>query len=253
MVAERPANSQNGAMILYRPRPTTWPKVPPALSREQLAAREKYMLLWHQQLPQKYGAVEKFNHGFAARLLLPTPCRTLEIGAGLGEHAAYEDLTRQQYHFLEYREEFCKALKGRYPNSPVILGDIHERQAYPDAHFDRIVAIHVLEHLVDLPAAVAEIGRLLKDEGVFDIVIPCEGGFAHSLGRKLTAQRLFEKNFKMDFTPIRQNEHVSTFREILTVLERDFRVRKQSFFPAVLPYYQFNFCAGFRLHKRLDK
>ena len=239
-------------MVLYRRRPTSWPKVPPALSAEQLAAREKYMRLWHEQLPQKYGVVERFNHGFAAGLALPTPCRTIEIGAGLGEHAAYEKLDRQQYHFLEYREEFCRELKRRYPNFPVIQGDIHERQAYPDAHFDRIVAIHVLEHLVDLPAAVGEIRRLLKDDGVFDVVLPCEGGLAHSLGRKLTAQRLFEKNFAMDFTPIRRNEHVSTFREILTVLETHFRVDKQRFFPAAIPYYQLNFCAGFRLRKRRD-
>jgi len=31
-----------------------WPKNPPELTQEQITAREKYMMLWHQELPNKY-------------------------------------------------------------------------------------------------------------------------------------------------------------------------------------------------------
>lgn len=227
-----------------------WPKVPPPLSEAQRVAREKYMKLWHELLPKRYGAIEKFNHGFPAKLFIKAGSRTLEIGAGLGSHLAYEDLQKQEYHCLEYREEFCAELKQRYPNAQVHCADIQTKQAWKDKHFDRVVAIHVLEHLRNLPKAVNEIHRLLKDEGEFDIVIPCEGGLAHTLARKISAERLFRKNFHMDFTPIHKNEHVSTYFEIMDVLKDRFRIEKRSFFPLKLPIANVNFCAGFRLKKR---
>ena len=40
-------------------------------------------------------------------------------------------------------------------------------------------------------------------------MIPCEGGLAHRLARRLTAQRLFEKEFGMDYRWIIRSEHVN--------------------------------------------
>lgn len=226
-----------------------WPKFPPPLTKEQERAREAYMKLWHEELPGKYGVVEAFNHGFAAKLPLPKNCTTLEIGAGLGEHARYEDLNAQEYHFLEYREEFCKELRRHYPASHVHHGNIQEKQPWPEGKFKRVVAIHVLEHLTHLPLAVEEVKRLLTQDGVFDVVIPCEGGLAHRMGRKVTAERMFKKNFKMDFAPICRNEHVNQYTEIFAVLSQHFQIAKTGFFPLKVPLYWMNFCAGFRLVK----
>ena len=224
-----------------------WPKTPPVLNAAQREARERYMKLWHEQLPTKYGRVEAFNHGALSHLPLPPGIRTLEIGAGIGGHLPYEDLARQDYYCLEYREEFCKTLREKVSADRVFCGDIQTRQSWPDKHFDRIVAIHVLEHLVDLPAALKEIRRLLTDGGILDVVLPCEGGLAHTLGRKATAERLFKKNFKMDFRPVCQNENVNTFEEILVLLKKAFKMEYQSFFPLkVLPFYEFNFCSAMR-------
>jgi SAM-dependent methyltransferase len=234
------------------PDKTAWPKNPPPLTADQEAAREAYRMLWHQRMPTKYAVVERFNHGFPVRLPLKTGSVTLEIGAGLGAHAEFEDLTRQNYHFLEYREEFCKEIRQKHPSADVRCGDIEKRQPWADGYFDRIVAIHVLEHLRNLPLAIQEISRLLKADGALDIVIPCEGGFAHSLGRKITAERLFRKNFKMDFTPIRKNEHVNTYQEIMSVLRVDFAIQESEFFPLKIPLHNLNFCAGFRLIKLND-
>jgi SAM-dependent methyltransferase len=227
-----------------------WPKRPPRLTPEQERAREAFMALWHQHLPARYSVVERFNHGFASGLPVADGSRTLEIGAGLGAHSKFEDLTRQDYYCLEYREEFCQELLKQFPNDHVRCGDIEGRQDWTDGYFDRIVAVHVLEHLRNLPAALVEIRRLLKPDGVFDVVLPTEGGLAYSIARKISAERLFRQRFRMDYTPIVRNEHVSTVDEVLEEIVRLFEVRVRSFFPLRIPILTLNLCVGLRLVPR---
>jgi SAM-dependent methyltransferase len=227
-----------------------WPKQPPVLTAEQERAREAFVAGWHQQLPTRYRGIERFNHGSVSRLPVKNGSTTLEIGAGMGAHSKFEDLTRQQYYCLEYRRAFCDELLKVFPADRVRHGDIEQRQPWPDGFFDRIVAIHVLEHLRNLPLAVAEIRRLLKADGCFDAVLPCEGGVVYTVARKMSAERLFRKRFGMDYTPIIRNEHVSTFKEIVEELERVFHVRARSFFPLLLPVSALNLCVAFRLVPR---
>lgn len=141
---------------------THWPKQIPTLSPEQQIAREKWMKLWHEALPNKYSIIENFNHGYLAKLPLKLGTKTLEVGAGLGEHAVWENLKNQDYCFLEYRKDWCDIIKNKYPNNTVIWGDIQKHLDFESQSFDRIVAIHVLEHIPDLPNALIEIKRLLK-------------------------------------------------------------------------------------------
>ena len=234
-----------------RPLPAfVWPKRPPALTERQRVAREQYMELWHREVLSRYRAIEAFNHGYVARLPVKPGSRTLEIGAGLGSHLEHERLDIQDYHVLEYRQEFCAEIRKRLPASRVRLGDIHVRQDWEDGSFDRVVAIHVLEHLVNLPEALREIGRLLKSDGVLDVVVPCEGGLAHTLARKISAERLFRRRFGMDFLPIHLNEHVNSFNEVVGLLQRHFDTSRRAFFPLRIPIPNVNLCAGFRFVKR---
>ena len=227
--------------------PGKWPKHPPALTPAQLAAREEFMALWHEQLPSKYGVIERFNHGHVASLPRAGGTRTLEIGAGIGGHLPYENLGDQEYHVLEFRSEFCRELERLLPEGRVHCGDIQVRQPFPDAHFGRVVAIHVLEHLPDLPSALDEITRILSPGGIFDVVLPCEGGLAHTLARKISAERLFRKHFDMDFEPIHRNEHVNTFDEVHQLLKARFRVVGTRYFPLRLPAVNLNLAVALRL------
>ena len=136
------------------------------------------------------------------------------------------------------------------PADRVRHGDIEQRQPWPDGFFDRVVAIHVLEHLRNLPLALAEIRRLLKPDGSFDVVLPCEGGLAYALARKVSAERLFRRRFRMDYTPIIRNEHVSTLDEIVVELRRMFDVDTRFFFPLRVPIGALNLCVAFRLAPR---
>jgi SAM-dependent methyltransferase len=230
---------------------TVWPKVPPALSDEQRTAREKFMQLWHEILPRKYAIIEKFNHNYVVKLPHKIGSKTLEIGAGLGEHLKHENLDTQDYYCLEYRESFCEQIKPLLPPDRVTCGDIQKKQKWDAGTFDRVIAIHVLEHLNNLPAALEEVSRLLKKDGFFDVVIPCEGGFSYSLARKISAERVFVKNFKMDYAPIIKSEHINTYGEVLALLLEHFSVKKISHFPFRFPIATFNLVVGFRLTKKL--
>src|SRR5205085_2280459 len=135
----------------------SWPKVFPPLTAEQEHIRDDFMKYWHEVLPRKFGVIDRFNHSYCVKNAPTHFDRTLEIGAGIGEHIAYEKLSPQQrrdYYALELRENMSQEIQRRFPDIRTITGDCQKRLAFPDGYFDRILAIHVLEHLPNLPAAV---------------------------------------------------------------------------------------------------
>jgi len=227
-----------------------WPKRPEPLSQVEEAAREAFMAAWHEELPKRYAVIERFNHGYVAALGAPPEARTLEVGAGIGGHLPFEDLSAQNYHVLDYRPEFCKRLAEQLPAERVHLGTIEERQSFPDGSFDRIIAIHVLEHLRNLPAALAEIARLLRSDGVFDVVIPTEGSLAYEFARKISAERMFRHRFRLDYRPIARSEHVNTYQEVISLLNVHFQKETSRYFPLLVPNPEINLVVGMRARLR---
>lgn len=222
----------------------------PELTEAQQKAREEWMLYWHQTLPKGFSMVENFNHGFPAKLNLPSEkkIRTLDVGAGLGEHAEWEDLNRQEYYLLEFREDWVNKIRERYPTLQAIHADMQKRIPFHDHFFDRVISIHVFEHLPDLPKALTEIKRVLTPGGSLDVVLPCEGGIAYEVARKISSDRMFRKKFGMPYKPIMAYEHINTYPEVLEELQKSgFKLKKKRMFPLPFaPYWQFNLCVGLR-------
>ena len=135
----------------------------------------------------------------------------------------------------------------RHPEVEVIVGDAQERMPFDDGSFDRVLAIHVLEHLPNLPAALAEIRRLLKPSGRLVVVIPCEGGLAYSLARRISAQRIFEKRYGMSYRFFIESEHINVPREILEECAAHFAVVRRRYFPLVVPLTVPNLVIGLEL------
>jgi SAM-dependent methyltransferase len=223
----------------------TWPKQLPEFTDEQRRVRDEFMARWLEILPSRYGMIERFNHTYGVEGAATG--KTLEIGAGLGEHLRYEDLTNQDYYVVELREELTRAIRERYPTVTALVADCQDRLPFDDAFFDRVLAVHVLEHLPDLPRALDEIQRVLSPGGRFHAVIPCEGGLAYSVARRISAQRIFEKEFGMSYEWLIRSEHVNVPWEIQMELEKRFRLVGSRYFPFRVPSTAVNLVIGLSL------
>jgi SAM-dependent methyltransferase len=215
-----------------------WPKQFPPLSPEDKHICDDFMEHWHDIFPKRYSIADRFNHEYVVRHRPAHFVRTLEIGAGLGEHLKYEILTDEQernYVAVETRENMAQRLRQSFPRIQTHVGDCQERLAFPDGSFDRIIAVHVLEHLPNLPAALREMHRLCdKKTGTFSIVIPCEGGLAYSLARKISAKRIFEKRYKRPYHIFIGREHINVPWEIFAELKPYFEIVQSTYFPIPL-------------------
>jgi len=233
-----------------------WPKTFPPLTDEQKRISDDFMAHWHTVLPSKYGIIEKFNHSYPIRHAPANFSTTLEIGAGLGEHLRYETLTAEQrknYFCLDLRENMVEVIHQTFPDVQAIVHDCQKPlTSFADGYFDRILAIHVLEHLPDLPAAVREIYRLInKEKGVFSVVMPCEGGLAYGLSRRISAQRIFEKRYKQSYRWFIEREHINLADEILQEIRPYFKIVDRKSFPfAFIPLQTLNLVIGLTLKPR---
>jgi SAM-dependent methyltransferase len=222
-----------------------WPKILPPLTAEQKQISDDFMKRWHEELAgrSRYGLIETFNHNFPVKYSRPNFNTTLELGAGLGEHIHYEKLTPEQeenYHANEFRENMAAEIRKRFPRVQTVVGDCQQPFAFADGFFDRVIAVHVLEHLPNLPATIRESYRLLdKERGRFLIVIPCEGSPAYSVARKLSAERVYRKRFGGSYKWLYTREHINLPHEILAELAPYFTIEARSFFP--LPFLPFVF------------
>ena len=225
-----------------------WPKIFPPLSAEQTRISDDFIKHWLEVLPQRYSVVDDFNHRYVVECAPKTFVKTLEVGAGIGEHLKYEILTAEQernYYAVDIRQNIVDALTKSSPQINAMVGDCQERMDFPDEHFDRILAIHVLEHLPNLPSAVKELHRLCcKANGVFSIVIPCEGSLAYSLARKISAQKIFEKRYKQSYKWYIEREHINLPHEIFEEIYPYFAIESSRYFPIPLKVKTFNLCIG---------
>ena len=225
--------------------PAKWPKILPPLTPEQQRISDDFMKCWHEELAgrTRYRLVEKFNHEFPVKYSHPGFKTTLEIGSGLGEHIRYERLTPTQeenYYANECRENMVAEIRKSFPHVKTVVGDCQKRFDFADDFFDRFIAVHVLEHLPNLPATIREAHRLLdKQRGQFLIVIPCEGSSTYSLARKISAERVYRKRYGGDYSWFYTREHINRPHEILAELHPYFTVEARSFFP--LPFLPFVF------------
>jgi SAM-dependent methyltransferase len=229
-----------------------WPKISPPLTEQERAIADDWMHYWHEVLPKRYGLIERFNHTYPLKHLPDQPhFRTIEVGAGVGGHLEFEDLSRQEYHCVELRENMSAEIGRRFPAVNVTTASCQDRLPYEDGYFDRALAVHVLEHLPDLPRAIGELHRLVRVGGILAIVIPCDPGVAYEFARRISSARIFRRRYKMPYMWLMRREHINSPAEIISELWPGFEEIDRTYFPlGFVPVTTANLCLGLTFRRR---
>ncbi|HYZ93373.1 MAG TPA: class I SAM-dependent methyltransferase [Actinomycetota bacterium] len=118
----------------------------------------------------RWGALEHFITRVAK---IGSARRVLDYGAGIGLHVDLweEVFPGAELHFTDISSVAMQKFKTSYPrHADRYVLDAH---ALPDASFDAIVSVEVMEHVEDLDAYVRDVRRLLAPGGTFAWTTPC--------------------------------------------------------------------------------
>lgn len=129
---------------------------------------------------RRAGAVSRLRAlGFLRRMdrlgvSLGAGARTLDVGCGLGAFPRFlRDMTGVEARGVDFSPA-CRDFAEEVHGVEVDVGEL-AAQAYPDGHFDVVTAWHVLEHVYDPQAELAEMARIIKPGGWVMIEVPTIG------------------------------------------------------------------------------
>ncbi|HAQ20005.1 MAG TPA: hypothetical protein DCR40_12355 [Prolixibacteraceae bacterium] len=138
---------------------------------------------WNYKFPIKY--IQLYRFKTIVRLLgNKVYPNLLEVGTGSGiflpELAQHCDkLYASDIH--PYFENIENLLKHYNVKNFGLKSQSIEKTDYPDNFFDAVIAVSVLEFVDDLQAALTEIKRILKEDGVFITICPMHSRFLDAI------------------------------------------------------------------------
>jgi len=184
----------------------------------------------HKLVEKPYGGQSHFS-------------RVLEVGAGTGEHVHFVRHSFDEYTLTDLDPKTLDVARkklGALPDGKVKFeaqpaGDL----SYADNSFDRLIAVHVLEHIEKPHLAVQEWRRVLKPGGVLSILIPTDPGFAWRLGRHLGPRRnAIAQGIAYDYVMAR--EHVNSSTNLIAILRHHFPQGREAWWPFPLASVDLN-------------
>ncbi len=174
---------------------------------------------WNYLFPIKY--IQLYRFRVILDLLGPGRVgRLLEAGTGSG--VFLPELSRH------CRELYACDVHGRMDAVAGMCRAYHlkaelksasiQETGYPDAFFDVVIAVSVLEFVRDLEAALAEIRRILKPDGLFLTICPQQHRFSDAVVGLYSRKKPAE-------------EFVQSRVQVAPLLEKRFRVIERKRFP----------------------
>jgi SAM-dependent methyltransferase len=109
----------------------------------------------------------------------------LEVGATHGQHFSYVKHPYGRYILSDLI--VSPELKAfiSHPNVSVMQIDVTDMSQIKSDEIDRLISTCLLHHLNDITPALSEIGRVLSDGGIADILVPNDPSLLWNLGRSL--------------------------------------------------------------------
>lgn len=162
----------------------------------------------------------------------------LEVGCGTGEHIAHVRHGFDRYVVTDLSVEFLFISQRALPDG--MCGVEFERQdatalTYADNTFDRLVAAHILEHLVDPHLVLREWARVVKPGGTITILLPCDPGLLWETGRAMGPRRAAQENGIPHYDFWMAREHINSIHNLRKLVQFYFPKRRENWFPARVP------------------
>ncbi|MGH6926078.1 MAG: class I SAM-dependent methyltransferase [Propylenella sp.] len=162
--------------------------------------------------------------------------RVVEVGAGSGIHFASVRHGFDRYlmtdgnpHMLEQARRKTGA-DHRFD----FQREDASRLSFPDDAFDRLIAAHVLEHLLNPHEVLREWARVVKPSGIVSLVLPSDPGFLWRFGRRLGVRRRAEAA-GMEYDYWMAREHVNSIWNLVTLIHYYFDEVEERWWPCRLP------------------
>ncbi|HIH23864.1 TPA: class I SAM-dependent methyltransferase [Candidatus Woesearchaeota archaeon] len=109
----------------------------------------------------------------AALLKKRKATRVLDLGCGSGRNLFFLDKLGFDVAGIDIAPAGIKTIKDRIKGVDAKVGDIYTRLPYPDASFDAVISVQVLQHNTapNIKRAIAEIRRILKPGGILFLTV----------------------------------------------------------------------------------
>jgi SAM-dependent methyltransferase len=173
----------------------------------------------------------------------------VDLGCGTGYHYPYYD-SLENVIGIDFNLDSLRKIRKRYSDAILIHADCCNIPL-KDGLAGTIFSIYNLEHIYYLEDVLLEVRRILSAEGRFFVGLPCEGGLAWNLGRKLTSERSLSKRYNIDYRKVIAIEHCNTAREVVEHLKQYFKNENSQFFPLrFIPFFFLNLTVAMQLSKK---
>ena len=167
--------------------------------------------------------------------------KVLEIGAGTGKHIDTVRHSYDEYVITDGNPKMLDQARAGHSDNKYVrfrVADARELQ-FSDHSFDRVIATHVLEHLIDPHEIIREWTRVLKPGGTLSLVLPCDPGIAWRLGRNIGVRRRAQ-SAGMEYDYWMAREHVNSIYNLVTFIDYYFEDKRTSWWPMKLPFADIN-------------
>ncbi len=98
--------------------------------------------------------------------------RTLDIGCGDGSVLEALRARTSEFVGVDRSPAAVELTRARVPGAAVVEADVQEALPFPDASFDSVLMLDVVEHLNNPIAAIREIRRVLRPRGFLAVTTP---------------------------------------------------------------------------------
>ena len=169
--------------------------------------------------------------------------RVLEVGAGPGIHLDYVRHSFSEYFITDLRQDMLDKAERKY--SPKLARRVIYKKenaaklSFNMNEFNRLLAIHVLEHLKNPHEVLTEWARVVSPGGIMTIVLPCDPGFLWRMGRYFGPRRnAIQLGLEYDYWMAR--EHINPINNLVNLIRYYFDRLEETWFPARLPSVDLN-------------